>query len=137
MDSMNADMRRARALAGCLDLLIPAAIADAIALLLTAAVWYVAPGSRPDVWWIWIPAGLAALLAFLLRDSRGGRARRWLALEVRGAGCRAPGRWASIRRNLPLLVPGWNLLEIWPILRDGQASRRFDRRRGLEVAWCD
>jgi len=134
---MNSEMRRARAFALLLDLLIPAAIADAVGLLLTAAVWYVAPEISPRAAWIWLGAAAAALGAFLLRDGRGGRARRWLAFEVRDREGQAPGRWGSIRRNLPLLVPGWNLIEAWPILRDGRAARPSDRRRGFEVAPCD
>ncbi len=134
---MNSEVRRARAFALLLDLLIPAAIADAAGLLLTAAVWYVAPESSPRAAWIWLPAAAAALFAFLLRDRRGGRARRWLALEVRDREGLTPGGWGSIRRNLPLLVPGWNLIEAWPILRDGLAARPSDRRRGFEVAPCD
>ncbi|MGE5278263.1 MAG: hypothetical protein ACM3SU_14790 [Acidobacteriota bacterium] len=134
---MNSDVRRARAIALLLDLLIPAAVADAAGLLLTAAVWYLAPVSSPPATWIWLPAALAALSVFLLRDRRGGRARRWLALEVRDREGQAPGGWGSIRRNLPLLVPGWNLIEAWPVLRDGRAARPSDRRRGFEVAPCD
>jgi hypothetical protein len=134
---MNAEMRRARALAFCLDLLISASIADGIGLLLSAALWYLAPGSRAQAAWIWPPAAAAAVCAFLLRDARGGRARRWLALEVRDAAGRAPGRYGSIRRNLPLLVPGWNLAEAWPVLTDGRAPRRADRGRGFQVIPCD
>jgi hypothetical protein len=40
---------------------------------------------------------------------------------------------ASIRRNLPLLVPVWNLIEAWPVLRRGEAQRAADRKRGLQV----
>jgi hypothetical protein len=80
---MNSEARRGRAFALLLDLLIPAAIADAAGLLLTAAVWYVSPESSPRAAWIWLAAALASLSAFLLRDRRGGRARRWLAFEVR------------------------------------------------------
>lgn len=134
---MNSETRRARALAFSLDLLIPAAIADGAGLLLTAAAWYLAPAICAQAAWIWLAAAAAALAAFLLRDSRGGRARRWLALQVRDPEGQPPGLWGSIRRNLPLLVPGWNLIEVWPVLRDGRAARRSDRRRGFEVAPCD
>jgi hypothetical protein len=134
---MASETRRARALACLLDLLIPASIADFIALVLTAAVWFLAPGTRAQTPWIWAVAAGAALIAFLLRDARGGRARRWLALEVRDGRHRPPGPWASIRRTLPLLIPGWNLAEAWPVLRDGTAARPSDRRLGLEVVPLD
>jgi hypothetical protein len=134
---MNSEVRRARVLAFWLDLLIPAAIADGVGLLTTAALWYLRPESRALAAWIWASLAAAALMAFLLRDSRGGRARRWLALEARDENGGQPGPWASIRRNLPLLIPGWNLLEAWPVLRDGRAARRSDRRRGVWIAPCD
>lgn len=130
-------MRRARALAFWIDLLVPAALADAVALPLTVAVRLLAPGRPTLTAWIWATAAGVTLAAFLLRDARGGRARRWLALEVRDAAGRLPGLRGSIRRSLPLLVPGWNVLEVWPVLRDGQAARPADRRRAFRVVPCD
>ncbi|MFN2386211.1 MAG: hypothetical protein ABR576_08000, partial [Thermoanaerobaculia bacterium] len=60
--------------------------------------------------------------------------RRWFALEARDeAPGNPPGRWGSIRRNLPLLIPFWNLAEAWPVLRDGAARRPSDRRRGIRI----
>jgi hypothetical protein len=134
---MNPEYRRARLLAFCLDLAIPMLAADAVGLLLAALLWRVLPSAREAAAWIFPAAGTAALGAFLLRDARGGRARRWLALEVRDRSQRMPGAWASIRRNLPLLVPGWNVLDAWPVFRDGLASRRCDRGRGLHPVVCD
>jgi hypothetical protein len=130
---MNPEARRARILAFLLDLAIPAAVADAAALAAAAALWRVLPSARPAAPWLFLPAGAFTLAAFLLRDARGGRARRWLALEVARPEGRPPGAWASIRRNLPLLVPGWNLFEAWPVFSDGLAARRSDRRQGLSV----
>jgi hypothetical protein len=130
---MNAAARRARVLAFLLDLAIPAAVADAAALLAAAAAWRVLPAARSWTPWLFGAAGAAVLGAFLFRDARGGRARRWLALEVRDADGGFPGVWRSIRRNLPLLIPVWNLMEAWPILSDGLARRRSDRRLGLAV----
>ncbi len=134
---MNAPYRRARLLALLLDLAIPAALADAAALALSAAVWRFWPAAREETLWLWTPAAAAAVAAFLLRDARGGRARRWMALEVRRADGRPPGPWGSVRRNLPLLLPGWNALEAWPALRDGLAPRRSDRRAGFRIVPCD
>ena len=134
---MNAPYRRGRLLALCLDVAIPAAVAAAVALPLSAALWRVWPAAREATLWLWAPAATAALAAFLLRAARGGRARRWMALEVRNADGRPPGAWGSVRRNLPLLLPGWNAIEAWPALRDGLAARRSDRRSGLRVVPCD
>lgn len=126
-------MRRTRLLALFLDVLVSAAVADAAGLALTGVIWTYFPGLRATIPWIWTAAGLGATLAFLLRDMRGGRARRWLALEARRADGRPPGAWGSIRRNLPLLLPLWNLYDAWPVLADGEAPRRSDRGPGIRI----
>jgi hypothetical protein len=126
-------MRRVRLLALFLDALVCAVPADLFGLLFTGAVWRFLPAARAAVPAIWAAAGAAAAAAFLLRDARGGRARRWLALEARRADGRLPGAWGSIRRNLPLLVPFWNLWDAWPLLRNRDASRRTDRRTGIRM----
>ncbi len=126
-------MRRIRLLALFLDVLVCAAAADAAGLVLTFLLWRYLPGARAAVPWLWAVLGLAAAVAFLLRDARGGRARRWLALEARRADGRPPGGWGSIRRNLPLLVPLWNVYDAWPLLADGEASRRSDLRTGIRI----
>jgi hypothetical protein len=126
-------MRRMRLLALFLDVLVCALAADAAGLVLTFAIWRYFPGARGAVPWIWAACGLAAVAAFLLRDRRGGRARRWLALEARRPDGRPPGAWGSIRRNLPLLVPLWNLYDAWPLRADGEAPRRSDRRTGIRI----
>ena len=121
-------MRCYRILAFFLDLLVCAGCADVAGLLITVFLWAAAPGGRRAIPAVWAAAGLAAAAAFLLRDARGGRARRWLGLEAVGPDGAIPGRAASVRRNLPLLVPGWNLVEAWPVLRQGDAIRPADRR---------
>ena len=126
-------MRRVRLLALFLDTLVCAAPADLAGLLLTETVWRFVPSARGAVPAIWAAVGAAATAAFLLRDARGGRARRWLALEARRADGRPPGVWGSIRRNFPLLVPLWNLYDAWPMLRDPEASRRTDRRTEIRM----
>ena len=134
---MNAPYRRARLLALFLDVAIPAAIVDAAVLPLSAAIWRFWPAARGQTAWLWVPAAAAAAAAFLLRDARGGRARRWMALEVRREDGRPPGAWSSVWRTGLLLLPGWNLVEAWPALRDGGAPRRSDRRAGLRIVPCD
>ena len=77
-------MRLARLFAFFLDLLICAACADAAGLAATAVVWFWIPGARPGIPAIWAAVGAGAVAAFLLRDARGGRSRRWLGLEAVG-----------------------------------------------------
>jgi hypothetical protein len=126
-------MRRTRLLALFLDVLVCAGIADAVGLALTALVWRLWPAGRPAIPWLWAALAAGAILAFLLRDARRGLARRWLALEVRTEDGRPPGAWRSIGRNAVLLVPGWNLWDAWPVLRDGEAPRRCDRPLRLRI----
>ena len=127
-------MLRRRLLAALLDLLTAAAAADAAGLALTALVWRYAPAARDAVPWAWAVLAAAALGAFLLRDARGGRARTWLAMRAEAPGGRPPGAWASVRRNLPLLVPFWNVYDAWPLRRDGEAPRRCDRSSGIRIS---
>ena len=126
-------MRRARLLALLLDVLVGVVPADLAGLLLTGFVWRFVPGLRDAIPAIWIAAGAAATAAFLLRDSGGGRARRWLALEARRPDGGPPGRLGSIRRNLPLLIPFWNLWDAWPLLSRRDGERRTDRRSGIRI----
>ena len=128
---------RTRILAVFLDLLICAGIADAAALAATGFLLTFFPGGRGAILWLWAAAAASATAAFLLRDAKGGRARRWLGLEVVRQDGAPPGRVASVRRNLPLLVPGWNLFDAWPALFDGEAPRRSDLRTGLRVRRAD
>lgn len=126
-------LRRARILAFFLDVLVCAAVADGVGLAASAAIWIWAPAGRGLLVWLWAGCALGGVAAFLLRDSAGGRARRWLALEVRDPEGRPPGPSGSIRRNLPLVIPLWNLWEAWPMFKSGQAQRRSDRKRGWRV----
>ena len=126
-------MRRLRLLALFLDVLVCALAADAVGLILTFVIWRYAPGAVSMVPYLWAACGLGALAAFLLRDRRGGRARRWLALEARGPDGSPPGAGGSIRRNFPLLVPFWNLYDAWPLREDGEAPRRTDRHTGIRI----
>jgi hypothetical protein len=125
---------RRRLLAAILDLLVAAAAADAAGLALTGIVWRYAPDARAALPWAWAALAAAALGAFLLRDARGGRARRWLALRAEGPGGRPPGVWGSVRRNLPLLIPFWNVYDSWPLTGDGEAARRCDRSPGIRIS---
>lgn len=73
--------------------------------------------------------GLAVLL-FLARDGAGGSpGKRLFGLRLIRPGGALSGLGASFLRNLPLLVPGWNLIEIAAVIR-----RRDGRRPGDKLA---
>jgi len=126
-------MRRARILAFLLDVLVCAALADLVALCATWAIWFWTPGWLRAIPWVWSGAAVCAGVGFLLRDASGGRARQWLALQVVDRDGHPPGIRASIRRNWLLLVPIWNLVEAWPVLRQIQVERGSDRRSGIRI----
>lgn len=97
------------------------ALSIAIILILPASAvsygmtWSSSPRGIQLVWW----AALAVLMiAMLLRDGFRGRSvgKHLLGLRLitpRGEGC---GYGRSLVRNLPLVVPGWNLLEVIMVL---------------------
>jgi uncharacterized RDD family membrane protein YckC len=71
---------------------------------------------------------------FLLRDTTGaspGKALLGLSVE-RGNGGRV-GPFASVLRNLPLLVPGLNLLEAAAVVKRPDSRRLGDRLAGTTV----
>lgn len=130
-------MRRMRLLALFLDVLVCALASDAAGLAFTLAIWRYFPAARATVPFLWAACALAATAGFLLRDRNGGRARRWLAMEARRPDGTPPGAWGSIRRNLPLLVPFWNIYDAWPVRADGSAPRRSDRHTGIRISRSD
>jgi uncharacterized RDD family membrane protein YckC len=76
-----------------------------------AMTWTTSPKGIQLVWWA---ALLVLMLAILLRDGfrRRSIGKQLLGLRLvtpRGEGC---GYFRSIVRNLPLIIPGWNLLEV-------------------------
>jgi uncharacterized RDD family membrane protein YckC len=76
-----------------------------------AMTWTTSPKGIQLVWW----AALAILMvAMLLRDGFRHRSvgKQLLGLRLitpKGDGC---GYGRSIVRNIPLVIPGWNLLEV-------------------------
>jgi uncharacterized RDD family membrane protein YckC len=97
------------------------ALSIAIILVLPASIvsyamtWASSPKGIQLVWW----AALAVLMvAMLLRDGFRGRSvgKHLLGLRLltpKGEGC-SYGR--SFVRNLPLVIPGWNVLEVLLVL---------------------
>jgi uncharacterized RDD family membrane protein YckC len=80
-----------------------------------AMTWTTSPKGIQLVWW----AALAVLMiCMLLRDGfrRRSVGKQLLGLRLltpRGEGC---GYGRSIVRNFPLIVPGWNVLEVLLVL---------------------
>jgi uncharacterized RDD family membrane protein YckC len=80
-----------------------------------AMTWASSPRGIQLVWW----AALAVLMvAMLLRDGFRGRSigKHLLGLRLltpRGEGC---GYGRSVVRNIPLVIPGWNVLEVLLVL---------------------
>lgn len=126
-------MRRARILAFLLDVLVCAGPADVVGLCATGTIWLWIPGWNGVIPWLWAGAAAGAAVGFLLRDVSGGRARQWLALQAIDQEGHPPGLWGSVRRNLPLLVPIWNLVDVWPVLSRGLEQRPSDSRSGTRI----
>ena len=124
-------MARQRALALALDAAIVSAAVDLAAVPALAAAFFFFPDVSP-VALGWAIFGITLLL-WLCRDARGGLSRKWLGLEIVDRKGRPPGLVRSVLRNLPLLVPGWNLYEAWRVARDGTRPRSLDRALGLAV----
>ena len=122
-------MGRLRALSFALDAAIFACLVDAPALLALALAFFFFPDARlVDIGAL---AFILFLLAFLARDTRGGFSRKWLGFKIEDENGRPPGWARSFLRNLPLLVPGWNLWEAVSVLRRGDRPRPIDRLLGL------
>ena len=97
------------------------ALSISIILILPASLvsygmtWTGTPRGIQLVWWVALGV---LMIAILLRDGFRGRSlgKQVLGLRLvtpRGEGC---GYGRSIIRNLPLLIPGWNLLEALLVL---------------------
>lgn len=77
--------------------------------------WANQPRAIQLVWWIALGV---LVVAMLLRDGFRGRSigKQLLGLRLvtpRGDGC---GYGRSLVRNIPLILPGWNLLEVLLVL---------------------
>ncbi|HYI10245.1 MAG TPA: RDD family protein [Thermoanaerobaculia bacterium] len=106
------------------------ALSIAILLILPASAvsyamtWTTSPKGIQLVWWA---ALLILMIAMLLRDGFRKRSigKQLLGLRLvtpRGEGC---GYGRSILRNIPLIIPGWNLIEV--ILVVAGKARTGDR----------
>lgn len=86
-------------------------------------------GSLNSVSLIWYGAMLVLFIGILLRDGHRGRSpgKRLLGLRLVTPGNRPCGYGRSVVRNFPLLIPGWNLLEVALMLFSSQSRRTGDR----------
>lgn len=105
-------------------LVLPASIAS------YAMTWTGSPRYIQLVWWV----ALAILMvAMLLRDGFRGRSvgKQLLGLRLLTPHGETCGYFRSIVRNLPVVIPGWNLVEV--ILVIAGRRRMGDRMAGTTV----
>lgn len=123
-------MGRERALSVCLDAVLIALAVDlpASALLFGFFLLRDAPLSGTG-----FAAFVLFVVLFLCRDATGGFSRKWLGFRIEDRRGNPPGLWRSALRNLPLIVPGWNLYEGVRVLRRGGEPRGIDRLLGLRL----
>lgn len=90
-------------------------------------------GSVKAISIVWFVALGILVIGMLIRDGYRGRSigKQMLGLRLMthaGAGC---GYTRSVARNIPLVVPGWNLIEL--LLVVAGRSRTGDRLAGTSV----
>lgn len=105
---------------------VAAALVDALALALLliapatiisyAAAWF--GGSIKAVSTVWWGAFLILCVGILIRDGLGGRSpgKRLFGLRLTTRDGRRCSIVRSVLRNFPLVIPGWNLLEVVMVL---------------------
>ena len=73
-------------------------------------------------------------ILFLFRDTGGASpGKRLFGLTLRREEGRRVTAAASLIRNLPMLVPGWNLLELLAVMRHPDGRRQGDRLAGTTL----
>ncbi|MBI2212685.1 MAG: RDD family protein [Acidobacteria bacterium] len=84
---------------------------------------------------IWHSTILIVVVSILLRDAYHGRSpgKRLMGLRVDTPDDKPCSWLRSIARNLPLVVPGWNVVEIWLLLFARDSRRSGDRIAGTRV----
>lgn len=91
-------------------LILPASLAS------YAIAWF--GGSLGVINVVWGSALLILVLAIVLRDGYHGRSlgKRLLGLRLVTPSGRPCGYWRSLLRNLPLIVPVWNAIDVILVL---------------------
>lgn len=84
---------------------------------------------------IWYAALLVLFAGILLRDGYRGRSpgKRLLGLRLLTPGNRPCSYARSVLRNLPILIPGLNVIEMLLVLFGTQSRRTGDRLAGTAV----
>jgi uncharacterized RDD family membrane protein YckC len=93
------------------------ALSMSVVLILPSAILsyiFASVENQQGVLVVWLAAVAILSIGLLIRDGYRGRSlgKQLLGLRLmtpRGEGC---GWVRSVARNLPLLIPGWNLLEV-------------------------
>lgn len=121
---------------------IAAFVIDALALSLIlilpgsvvsyAAAWF---GSIKLVSIVWYIVLLIFMTGMLLRDGLIGRSpgKTILGLQLAKKNGGRCGYGCSLLRNLPLMIPLWNLVEIYLVLFGSRGLRTGDRLAGTAV----
>ena len=94
------------------------ALTTAIVLILPSSIasysmaWI--GGSVKAIQIVWYVAVAILLVAILLRDGYHGRSpgKRLLGLRIKTPVGERCGYGRSVMRNLPLIIPGWNIVEL-------------------------
>lgn len=86
----------------------------------------------PMIWWTTM---LIVFVAMLFRDGYRGRSpgKRLLGLRVQTRNGKPCSYFCSLKRNLTLLIPLWNVLEIYLVLFGREGRRTGDRFAGTVV----
>lgn len=122
---------------------IVAFLVDSVSILVmliapATGLSYLAVGLWNSTWGIariWHTTILILAVSILLRDGYHGRSpgKRLMGLRVDTPDGRPCTWFRSIARNLPLVIPGWNLVEVWLLLFGRDARRSGDRIAGTRV----
>lgn len=109
-----------------LALILPTSLVSWVVILLGGSQTAIA-----IIWWSSLGVFLAGIL---LRDAWRGRSpgKQLLGLRIQTSTGRC-GVWRSLARNLPLIVPLWNLLEVYLVLFGRGSRRTGDRISGTLV----
>jgi uncharacterized RDD family membrane protein YckC len=108
-------------------LIAPATGLSYLAVWLWNSTWGVAR--------IWGTTIFILVTAILLRDAWHGRSpgKRLMGLRIDTPDGRPCGWTRSIARNIPLVIPGWNIVEVGLLLFGRDARRSGDRIAGTRV----
>lgn len=92
-------------------------------------------GSTKAITLVWWAALLVLILGILLRDGlpRGSWGKRLFGLKIETRSGQRCSYLRSVVRNLPVLVPVWNLIEVYLVIFSRSGLRTGDRIAGTRV----